>query len=151
MSHVRDLMLGAAIGIALVVVAEHLLGVLSAISIGDAYIKWITAHDVVWLGMMAWYVIVIGIPGMVLPSFIIVFISVWGTRAKWKSMCGAIIAVYIGKFLIDTARTAYEHPGLIELNGYSVFLPSLLLPIGVVAGGFVGSRLLYKATHPASW
>lgn len=137
---VKDIAVGLASGVILVMLVEDLLGLLAAIAVPEFYAGWIMRNDAVWLGRVAWRILVEIIPGQILPALLISFLAVRYFANRWTLVCGAIVLVVLVRFFTAILLMVNEYPDFIQLNGVMLFLPILVFPASVFSGGFLASK-----------
>ncbi len=148
--NVKDIAVGLASGVILVMLIVDLLGFLAAIAMPKFYAAWIMQNDTVWLGMMGWRFVVEIIPGQILPALILSFLAVRIFANRWALVCGVILLVVLIRFLTAIFLMANEYPNFIQLNGIWLFLPLVIFPVSVFVGGFLASKSLNKPQPPTS-
>lgn len=139
---IKDLAVGVASGVILVMLVEDLLGFLAAIAIPESYAAWIMQNDAVWPGVIAWRIVVEIIPGQILPALLLSFLATRVFANRWVLVCGVILSVVLIRFLTAIFLMTNENPDFIRLNGILLFLPLLIFPASVFAGGFLASKSL---------
>lgn len=119
---------------------SNFVGILSAIAIPGGYIDWFRSHDMLWLGIRAFNYLMVDIPGWAAPSFTLAFITARFFSKNWLLVCITILILFYSHYWLHLLQTSDSISQLIELNGYTILLPSFMPLIFTILGGWLGDQ-----------
>lgn len=139
----KEILVGVLIAVVLYFLVAWTVGVATAVPTPAGYFDWYRANNLVWLGLLVWSLCTV-YPAAALPSLIVTFVGIKVSSAKWLPVCYAVIALYLAYFFYGQVSLIIKYPQFIELNGYKVFVPNLVVPASIFLGGFLSTKCLTK-------
>ncbi len=145
MKYKKEILIGVVIAFVLYFVATWTIGIAAAYPAPADFFVWYRSNNLGRLGLFIWNLCTI-YPAAALPSLIITFVGVKVGAAKWLPVCCVVTVLYFMQYIFVHISLTLRYPQFIEVNGYQVFIPSLVVPVSVFLGGYLSTKCLTKSS-----